>query len=112
VTIRIDLFTKFVLTAIAVLLAVLAVRPGGDLPSVQAQSDYSHLYVEPGTTIVRTPDGRGQVQGKVVINLRNGEAWGFPTASSAPYPVYLSSNQPPVSKPVYLGQFDFASMKR
>jgi hypothetical protein len=79
---------------------------------VQAQSDYSHLYVEPGTTIVRTPDGRGQVQGKVVINLRTGETWGFPTASSAPYPVYLSSNQPPISKPVYLGQFDLSAMKR
>ena len=109
---RIDLYTKAVLTTIAILLAALAIRPGVGLPPVHAQSDYSHLYVEPGTTIVRTPDGRGQVQGKVVINLRNGEAWGFPTASSAPYPVYLSSNQPPVSKPVYLGQFDLSAMKR
>jgi hypothetical protein len=36
---------------------------------------------------------RGHVQGKVVVDLR-GDVWGFPTTSSAPFPVDLSNNQP------------------
>jgi hypothetical protein len=107
-----DTYTKAVLTIIAILLGVIAFRPSGGLPSVQAQSDYSHLYVEPGTTILRNLDGRGEVQGKVVIDRRTGDIWGFPTRTSAPYPVVMTSSQPPVSTPMYLGRFDFAGMKR
>ena len=93
-----------------VLLAAAALRP--DRPSaVQAQSD-RQLFIEPGTTLLRTPDGRGQVQGKVVIDLRTGDVWGFPTASSAPYPVAVMSNEPPLSKPIYLGKFDLAAMHK
>ena len=104
-----DRFTKALLLAIILLLGFIALR---DLPRVQAQSSYSHLFIEPGTTILRTPDGTGQVQGKVVVDLRNGDVWGFPTASSAPYPVVLSSNEPPLSRPIYLGRFDLAAMKK
>ena len=110
---RVDLYTKAVLTAIAILLGILVLRPVGEPGSVQAQGeDYSRLYVEPGTTILRSPDGSGQGQGKVVIDRANGDVWGFPTASSAPFPVDVTSQQPPVSKPVYLGRFDFSAMKR
>jgi hypothetical protein len=41
--------------------------------------------------------------------------WGFPThGAGAPYPVdALNLNErTPVSKPIYLGRFDFAAMKR
>jgi hypothetical protein len=48
----------------------------------------------------------------MVINLNNGEVWGFPTLNNGPYPVDLSSSKPPVSQAMYLGQFDFSSMKR
>jgi hypothetical protein len=107
-----DRYLKTVLTLIALLLGVIALRPASYPTAVHAQSDYSHLFVEPGTTVLRAPDGRLQTQGKVVIDMRNGDIWGFPTDTSAPYPVYVPSPTPPVSRAIYLGKFDFSSMKR
>jgi hypothetical protein len=106
------LYLNAALTAIAILLAILVLRPAGSPSSVQAQSDDSHLYIEPGTTTLRSPDGSGQVLGKVVIDRRSGDVWGFPTSTTAPYPVVVTSHEPPVSKPMYLGKFDFTAMKR
>lgn len=104
--------TKPILTAILLLLCVLALRPALNTPPVHAASDYPDLYIEPGTTTLRTLDGRGQVQGKVVIDRRTGDVWGFPTGTSVPYPVVTTSSEPPHSKPIYLGRFDFSAMKR
>jgi hypothetical protein len=97
---------------VAIVLTAIALRPAVSPPSVYAQSPVSAIYVEPGVTIIRSPDGSGQVQGKVVIDLQSGDVWGFPTSSAAPYPVDQTSTRPPVSKPVYLGRFDLAAMKR
>ncbi|HEV3333528.1 MAG TPA: hypothetical protein VG096_21235 [Bryobacteraceae bacterium] len=108
---RVDLYTKVVLTMIAGLLAVLAFRPVPHPITVQAQSAAANFYLEPGTNTLRKPDGTGQLQGKVVIDLRNGDAWGFPTLSGAPYPVDPTDTKPPVSEPIYLGRFDFATIK-
>ena len=106
---RIDLYTKFVLTAIAVLLGVIALRPVVHPgPVSAAASDYSYMYVEPRVTAIRKPDGTEQVQGKVFIDMRNGDVWGFPTLSGAPYPVDTTRTVPPVSSPIYLGRFDLA----
>ena len=105
-----DLYTKCVLTLIAVLLGVIAFLPIARPRAVSAESNYSYLYVEPRITTLRKPDGTQQVEGKVVIDMRNGDVWGFPTLSSAPYPVDLVHTQPPVSTPMYLGQFDFSKM--
>jgi hypothetical protein len=105
-------YLKAVLTAIAVLLGILVLRPATDPPHVQAQSEYDYLYIEPGTTMLRKTDGSGQVLGKVVIDRRTGDVWGFPTSTNAPYPVVVTSHEPPVSKPMYLGKFDFAAIKR
>lgn len=104
--------TKPILTAILLLLCLLALQPALNTPPVHAGSDYPDLYIEPGTTTLRTLDGRGQVQGKVVIDRRTGDVWGFPTGTSAPYPVVTTSSEPPHSKPIYLGRFDFSAMKR
>jgi hypothetical protein len=110
---RIDLYTKCVLTAIALLLAVIALRPiARPSPVAAASGDYSYLYVEPRVTALRKPDGTGQMQGKVFIDMRNGDIWGFPTLSGAPYPVDTTSTVPPVSEPMYLGKFDFSKMTR
>jgi hypothetical protein len=108
---RPDLYAKCVLTVIAILLAVIALRPlRQPAPVSAASSDYSYLYVEPRVTALRRPDSGEQVQGKVVIDLRNGEIWGFPTLSGAPYPVDTTKPEPPVSTPMYLGKFDFSKM--
>ena len=105
-----DLYSKCVLTAIALLLGVIALRPVAQPGAVFAASEYSYLYVEPRTTTLRKHDGSQQVQGKVVIDMRNGDVWGFPTLSSAPYPVYTTRSEPPISTPMYLGKFDFSKM--
>ena len=111
-TIQIDWYTKAVLTAIALLLAALAMRPA----LVQAQMEpATTYYVEPGTSPIRDLNGGVPSDGKVVINMSTGDVWGFPThAGGAPYPVdsLQMNGRSPVAKPLYLGRFDFAAMRR
>jgi hypothetical protein len=52
-----DLYTKIILTVIAISLAVLAFRPAFRPSAVQAQADSPRLYVEPGNTLIRKPGG-------------------------------------------------------
>ena len=80
-------FFKVILVLFAIWLGMQIFSPASSIPVVHAQTDYSHLYIEPGTTILRDPVNGGQVQGKVVIDRRTGDVWGFPTASSAPFPI-------------------------
>jgi hypothetical protein len=101
---------RLLATAAVLALGYEAIRPATQLPAVHADSDYSFLFIEPGVTTLRTLDGRGQVQGKVVVDRRNGDIWGFPTNSSAPYPVVSVSHEPPISKPFYLGKLDFEAI--
>jgi len=61
--------------------------------------------------MLRTPDGSRQVLGKVVVDMKSGDVWGFPTLSSDPYPVDVTKAEPPTSKPIYLGKYDFAAAK-
>jgi hypothetical protein len=105
------MYTKIVLTAIALLLAALVMRP----VQVQAQMEpATTFYVEPGTSPIRNLSGGVPGDGKVVINMSTGDVWGFPTMSGAPYPIDgLNLNRTtPVVKPVYLGKFDFSAMRR
>lgn len=105
-----DGYSKVILTAIAVLLGIVAFRPLTRPSAVEAQSSDSHYYVEPGVVTVRRPDGTQQIEGKMVVDLRNGDVWGFPTMLGSPYPVDTTRSQPPVSTPIYLGRFDFSKM--
>ncbi len=107
-----ETYTRTVLTIIALLLGIIALRPATNPLTVQAQSEYPWLYVEPRTTTLRKPDGTGQMQGKVFIDLRTGDAWGFPTLSDLPYPVDVAKSAPPVSEPIYLGKFDLSKINR
>src|SRR5690348_9137267 len=107
-----DLYSAAVLTILTILLGIIALRPATNPIAVHAQSDSPSLYVEPGTTMVRSPDGNSKVQGKVIIDLRNGNVWGFPTLSGAPYPVDPTTSKPPVSTPMYLGKFDLSKIRQ
>jgi hypothetical protein len=110
-TIRIDLYTKAVLTLIVLLLAALAMRPA----AAAAQMEPPNLYIEPGTSPIRNLNGGITADGKVVINTSTGEVWGFPTHSAgAPYPIesLAADGRPNVVKPVFLGKFDFSSLRR
>ena len=106
-----DNYSKTILTVIALLLAALVMRP----TPVAAQADNATLYIEPGTSPIRNLNGGTPGDGKVVINMSTGDVYGFPTlAAGAPYPIdALNLNsRTPVSKPVYLGKFDFSQIRR
>ncbi len=108
----VDRYTKVVLTAIALLLAGLLFRPMIRPQVASAAASDSSFFVEPGITTLRSPDGYQQVEGKVMIDMRNGDIWGFPTLRGAPYPVDLTNKEPPVSAPTYLGRFDLSKAQR
>ncbi len=108
-----DWFVKCLLLLIAVLLGVIALRPAFEPPPVLAQAPEIYpFYVEPGTATIRAPDGTQEVLGKVFIDLRNGNIWGFPTGSKAPYPILVAESKPPVVQGIYLGRFDFSSTNK
>ena len=100
-------WTIKILLAIAVLfLGMIALRPLLEPAPVMAQADQPQkFYVEPGTTMLRKPDGTSQVYGKVFIDMNTGDVWGFPTNTTDPYPSNPTSSTPPKSRPMYLGRF-------
>jgi len=110
---KIDRLVKILLFVIAVSLAAIALRPYLAPPPAMAQSgDAYPLYIEPGTNILRAPDGSRSAMGKVVIDLRDGNIWGFPTLSPDPYPSPGTNSTPPTSHPFLLGKFAFADMNK
>jgi hypothetical protein len=103
---QVDNSVKILLFAILVALCAIALRPYIAPPEVAAQSaDVGPFYVEPGVAILRAPNGSQQVLGKVVVDLRNGNIWGFPTLTQDPYPAAGAKTTPPVSHPFLLGKF-------
>jgi len=110
---RNDRFVKLMLVVIASLLALIALRPLAQPVPVRAQADDGYpFYVEPGYTMLRKPDGTAQVYGKMVIDMRNGDIWGFPTLTQSPYPIDSAQTKPPRSAPMYLGKFLFSETAR
>lgn len=109
---RSDRSVKCLLLVIVLLLGVIAVRPYVAPPVVSAQSaEPSLFFVEPGTAMLRAPDGSRQVLGKVVIDMRNGNVWGFPTLTPDPYPAAGPSATLPTSHPFLLGKFALSDME-
>jgi hypothetical protein len=110
---RTDAVTKLLLAVIAVSLAVIAAGPFlSPEPARAADVESSpFLWIEPGTSNLRSPDGSRNVIGKVVVELATGNVWGFPTLTNAPYPVDTTRTTPPISRPIYLGKYDFAAIR-
>ena len=104
-----DLYTKTVLTVIALLLAVCAVR----LPvsTVRADNPDFDLRFDPDVHQIDVPGGSASLSGRIAIDIRTGAVFGFPTNGVA-YPRNLQNNEPGVSKPILLGRFDFNSLRR
>jgi len=104
---------KILLLVIAFALMAIALRPYIAPGAVSAQSGAPYpLYIEPGTQMLRAPDGSRQVYGRVVIDLRNGKVWGFPTTTGDTYPVNSMSTAPPTSRPFLLGRFAFEDTEK
>ena len=103
---KLDRLTQILLAMAVVFLAVIVFRPVVHPPAVKAQGDDVYpFFVEPGYTMLRKPDGSGQMLGKMMIDMRTGDIWGFPTLVDGPYPVDTAKPAPPKSHPMYLGQF-------
>jgi len=103
-----DALTKSLLSLIVIALIAIAVRPYLQPPAAEAQSASAHsFYIEPGVQMLRAPDGTTQVYGKMVVDLRTGKIWGFPTGSLDAYPSNPMENKPTVSHPFVLGKFAF-----
>ncbi len=110
---RADRYTKAVLTAIAVFLGVLALRPFERPAPVRAQAETgcACLQFDPGVTQIVTPDGAASVPGRMAIDLRTGNVYGFP-ADPLGYPRNPGKDQPAVSNPVLLGRFNLDRLSR
>ena len=100
----------FLLLIIAGSLAIIAFHSLIAPTAARADSSSQNLYVEPGATVLRAPDGSQQVNGKVVIDMNTGKIWGFPTYGAQPYPVDNTRTTPPTSQPIFLGKFDLSAI--
>jgi len=108
---RTALTPNLLLLAIAVALLIVAFRPYIAPSPVQAQSGEGHpFYIEPGVQMLRAPDGSRQVYGRVVVDMRDGNVWGFPTTTGDTYPVNTVGTTPPTSHPFLLGKFAFGEV--
>ena len=113
VSMRKDAITNFLLLLIAVALLGIAARPYVEPAPAEAQSISPHsFYIEPGVQLLRAPDGSSQVYGKVVVDLRSGKIWGFPTGTLDPYPSSPIDNKPTTSRPFALGRFAFEDIDK
>lgn len=110
---KLDWLVKSLLAVIIVVLAAVAFRPVAQPPSVLAQSGNAYpFWIEAGTFTLRKPDGN-TTWGKIVVDMRTGDVWGFPMkAQNTPYPVYGSGDTSKVSHPMYLGRMAFDEATR
>jgi hypothetical protein len=105
--------TNFLLLLIAISLSAIAIRPYVRPQPAQADSEQPYpFYIEPGTQMLRAPDGSKQVYGRVMIDMRNGKVWGFPTGSTDTYPTNAMETKPQVSHPFVLGRFAFEDTEK
>lgn len=110
---RLNSFDRTLLLLAVLFLGVLALRPLLSPPLAHAQASApAYVYIEPGVHMIDSPDRSRHVLGKIVVDLANGNVWGFPTLTKAPYPVDSLKTVPPVSTPIFLGKFDFPAMAK
>ena len=104
--------TNFLLVVIAVALVAIAFRPYVRPEAARADSNPYPFFIEPGTQMLRAPDGSRQVLGRVMIDMRSGKVWGFPTTTTDTYPVNSMDSKPVVSHPFALGSFAFEDTEK
>jgi hypothetical protein len=107
-----DLVSKLLLSVIAMAMVAIAIRPYIAPGAAHAQSTAYPVYIEPGVQMLKTSDGSKQVYGRMVVDLRTGKIWGFPTMTTDPYPFNALSSKPQTSHPFELGRFAFEDMDK
>jgi hypothetical protein len=110
---KLDWFVKLLLLVIAILLAVVAFRPVVHPAPVLAQTGSPYpFHIEQGTVSLRKADGT-TTWGKIVVDMRNGDVWGFPVkAQNTPYPVFGPGDSSKVSHPMFLGRLAFEEVQQ
>lgn len=99
-----DLYTNVVLTAIAVFLGMLALRPLAAPQTAHAQTAlYAPLQFDQNLSQIQYP--KGSVVGRLAIDLRTGNIYGFPTDPLG-YPRNPGKSELAVSDPILLGRFN------
>src|SRR5580698_7415366 len=105
---RKDSLTHALLALIAVTLIAIAVRSYIEPASAQAQSAAPYpFYIEPGVQMLHRAGVTENLYGRVVIDMRSGKIWGFPTGTIDTYPTNALDTKPITSHPLYLGEFAF-----
>jgi hypothetical protein len=108
-----DKVTKFLLAMIAIALSAIAIRPYIAPHAAQAQSEAAYpVFIEPGVQMLKASDGSKQLYGRMVVDLRTGKIWGFPTMTTDPYPFNAMNSKPQTSRPFELGRFAFEDMNK
>ena len=108
-----DLLSRLLLAVITTALAAIALRPYMAPNPAHAQSGVAYpVYIEPGVQMLKSPDGSKQLYGRVVVDLRTGKIWGFPTMTTDPYPFNALNSKPQTSHPFELGRFAFEDMDK
>ena len=108
-----DSLTKLFLSIIAIALIVIAIRPFVAPGPAHAESSTAYpVYIEPGVQMLKTADGSKQLYGRVLVDLRTGKIWGFPTITTDTYPFNALNSKPQVSRPFELGRFAFEDMDK
>jgi hypothetical protein len=108
-----DLVTKSLLALIAIALGAIAIRPYAAPDYAHAQNTAAYpVYIEPGVQMLKSSDGSKQLYGRVVVDLRTGKIWGFPTMTTDPYPFNAMNSKPQTSHPFELGRFAFEDMDK
>jgi len=110
---KMDRSVKLLLLVIAIATSVIALRPYIAPAPVNAQAHAVYpFFIEPGTAMLRTPDGRRHEVGKVVVDMRNGNVWGFPTNTPDPYPFNPTSSSLITSHPFLLGKYALSDVDK
>lgn len=104
--------TNFLLAAIALLLLTLALRPMWTPAPVMAQTPDTDYFFEQGTFMVKSYETGQQSYSKIVVDVRNGRVWAFPTISPAPFPVDPVNGKPQTSHPFQIGRFALEDTKK
>jgi hypothetical protein len=110
---RKDALTNTLLALIAVALIAMAVRPYIAPAPAQAQSAAPYpFYIEPGVQMLHRAGVTENLYGRVVIDMRSGKIWGFPTGTIDTYPSNSLDEKPVTSHPLYLGRFAFEDVEK
>ena len=100
-----DVYTKTMLTAIAIFLGILALRPLIAPGSARAESTAVFAPMQFSENLSEFESKNGRMVGRLAIDLRTGNVYGFPTDGNF-YPRNPLKPGPVVSDPILLGRFN------